>query len=210
MRFAMLSKGIGLVALVAGVSGCAAPARELPRHISQTSEAGFSTANPTQLRKIIITAKALGDLTADEKQRLQAMAGVQVIEDDQYGIVTDTQGVDQSTAGTNAGAALGGAVASAAYIDNALRGGRYSAVNQLAVGLLGAAAGSSLDSQATSKFQFRYAVKLGDGDIQYFDETKSTAFRHAVGVCLLTATLELVSQRVCNQTAESIRKAYLR
>ena len=95
-------------------------------------------------------------------------------------------------------------------LPNAFRGGNYSAVNQLAIGLLGAAVGSSLDAPATSRFQFRYAVKLGDGDIKYFDETKSTAFRHSIGVCVLVPAMELVSTRICNQTADSIRASLLK
>ena len=79
----------------------------------------------------------------------------------------------------------------------------------MAIGLLGAAIGSTMDSGPSSKFQFRYTVKLGDGEIQYFDEIKSTSFRHSVGVCILVPSLTLISQKVCNQTIESIRERYI-
>ena len=206
----MLSKLCGC-AVVVFAAGCAAPAPELPRYVSQTSEAGYIATTNAGVAgsRFSVTAAAVASLTPDEKQRLLAMDGVRVLSDDQYGIITDAQGVDQSTPGTKGGAALGGVLASAGYLDHALGGGNYSAINQLAVGLLGAAAGSTLDSSATARFQFRYAVKLGDGDIKYFDETKSTSFRHAVGVCVLLPRLELVSQRICNQTGDSIRKVHL-
>jgi len=130
---------------------------------------------------------------------------VTILEPTQYGTVLDVQGADQSTAATNGGAIAGGAIANAAYVDRALRGGNYSLINQLAIGVAGAAIGSNLDKQAVSKFQFRYTVRQGDGEIQYFDEVKSTSFRHSVGVCLTLPTLELVSQKICNQTPEMLR-----
>lgn len=211
MQSATLSKLYGCTVVVALAAGCAAPAPELPRYVSQTSETGYitNTSSAASDLRINVTTSAVAGLTPDEQQRLLAMDGIRVLPDDQYGIIIDAQGVDQSTPGTKGGAAMGGVLASAGYLDNAFRGGDYSAVSQLAIGLLGAAAGSTLDSSATSRFQFRYAVKLGDGDIKYFDEIKSTAFRHSVGVCVLVPALELVSQRICNQTGDSIRKAHL-
>lgn len=214
MQFATLNKFFGCVLVAVLTTGCvgkAGPAPELPRYVSQTSEAGYitNTSAAASDSRINVTTSAMAGLTPDEQQRLLAMDGVRVLLDDQYGIITDAQGVDQSTPGTRGGAAMGGVLASAGYLDHALGGGNYSAINQLAIGLLGAAAGSTLDSSATSRFQFRYAVKLGDGDIKYFDEIKSTAFRHAVGVCVLVPALQLVSQRICNQTGDSIRKSHL-
>lgn len=91
-----------------------------------------------------------------------------------------------------------------------IRGNNYSAGGALAIGLLGAAIGSTMDSGPSSKFQFRYTVKLGDGEIQYFDEIKSTSFRHSVGVCILVPSLTLISQKVCNQTSQSIGTVYSR
>lgn len=205
-----LSKFAACLAISFLVAGCAMPAAEIPRYVSQTSDPGYIAASSaaTSVARINVTASAIAALTADERQKVLLKPGVLVLTDEQYGTVIDAQGIDQSTPGTRGGAALGGAVASAGYLDKAFRGGNYSAVNQLAIGLLGAAAGSSLDTPTTSRFQFRYAVKLGDGDIKYFDETKSTAFRHSIGVCVLVPAMELISTRICNQTADSIR-AYL-
>ena len=207
-----LSKFAACLAASFLLAGCATPAAEIPRYVSQTSDPGYiaTTSAAASVARINVTASAVAALTADERQKLLLKSGVQVLTDDQYGTVIDAQGIDQSTPGTSGGAALGGAVASAGYIDRAFRGGNYSAVNQLAIGLLGAAVGSSLDTPATSRFQFRYAVKLGDGDIKYFDETKSTAFRHSIGVCVLVPAMELVSTKICNQTADSIRASVLK
>ena len=117
---------------------------------------------------------------------------------------------NESTPGTNGGAVLGGALANAAYVDNAFRGRNYSAVNQLAAGIFGAVLGSTLDSKPNAQFHYRYAVKLGSGNIQYFDETKSDPFRHPVGVCVSVPNIALIDQQLCSQTTEFLRAAYLR
>jgi outer membrane lipoprotein SlyB len=148
-------------------------------------------------------------LTPTERASIQQKYIVDLAEQDAFGIIIDNQGVNESTLGTNVGANLGGAVANAAYVDNALRGGNYSAVNQLAVGILGAMVGSTLDSRPNAQYHFRYAVKLGNGDIKYFDETKRDPFRHPVGVCVSVPYIALIEQQLCMQTAAFLRTTYL-
>lgn len=211
----MRSKAICLGFITIGLTGCATQAPELPRYVQQSTESGYSTsqavgAGAVVSKKIaILTRTAWLGLSEIEKSKVAELFELSILEDDQFGLITDVQGVDQSTQATSGGAVLGGAVANAAYIDKALRGGNYSATNQLALGILGAALGSSMDTKATSQFQFRYTVKLGDGDIKYFDEIKSTAFRHSVGVCVTVPSMTLLSQHVCTQTPDSVRKRFL-
>lgn len=210
-----------VVCIASGLVGCATSAPELPRYVSQTYETGYATAtetgNPMQpqgaarpaKRIAMITRPVWGDLSQHERWQIESAYDSRIVESDQYGVIIDVQGADQSTPGSNIGASVGGAVGSAAYFDHALRGGNYSAVNQLAMGVLGAALGSGLDSKPTTQFQFRYTIKLGDGEIKYFDEVKSTSFRHSVGVCVTLPSLTLVSQQVCQQTAEAVRTRFL-
>lgn len=148
-------------------------------------------------------------LLSTERTAIQSNYVVSLVEQNSVGVIIDNQGVNESTGGTTGGAQLGGAVANAAYIDKAIRGGNYSATNQLAVGILGAVLGSSLDSNANAKFHYRYAVKFGSGDIKYFDEIKGDAFRHPVGVCVSVPNIALIDQQLCNQTAASLRSLYL-
>jgi outer membrane lipoprotein SlyB len=213
VQFASFNKALLSAGAVAGLVGCAAPAPDLPRTVSRTYEAGYIATNtlpqpvstvPTP-KTITVVRPAWTALSQSEQEKLSARMMVSILEPTQYGTVLDVQGADQSTAATNGGAIAGGAIANAAYVDRALRGGNYSLMNQLAIGVVGAAIGSNLDKQAVSKFQFRYTVRQGDGEIQYFDEVKSTSFRHSVGVCLTLPTLELVSQKICNQTPEMLR-----
>ena len=203
------------------LAGCATSAPEIPRQTQRVEEVGYlvspsksaSEAKDTtvsQIKKSALITKSIWEkLSEAEKISITTDYDIKILSPDSFGVTTDVQGADQSNPGTNAGAALGGAVASAAYLDRGLRGNNYSAGGALAIGLLGAAIGSTMDSGPSSKFQFRYTVKLGDGEIQYFDEIKSTSFRHSVGVCILVPSLTLISQKVCNQTIESIRERYI-
>jgi outer membrane lipoprotein SlyB len=194
------------------LAGCASTAPELPRYSAATAEAGYATpvVDLNTRARLIVVRPVWDSLNAQERERLALALEIKVLEVEQYGTVTDVQGADQSTAGTNAGASIGGAVANAAYIDTAINSGNYSAKTQLAAGILGAVLGSTLDRKAEQKFQFRYTVQLGDGDVKYFDEFKSTQFRHSVGVCVLLPELALVSQQVCKQNVASVRERYLK
>ena len=210
-----------VLCVVIFLAGCATSAPEIPRQTQRVEEVGYlappsnstngaENTTASQIKKPALIKKIIWDeLSEAEKISITADYDVKILSSDSFGIITDVQGADQSTPGTNAGAALGGAVASAAYLDRGLRGNNYSAGGALAIGLLGAAIGSTMDSGPSSKFQFRYTVKLGDGEIQYFDEVKSTSFRHSVGVCILVPSLTLISQKVCNQTIESVREKYI-
>ena len=203
------------------LAGCATSAPEIPRQTQRAEEVGYLVApsksaseakdtTVSQIKKSALITKSIWEkLSEAEKISITTDYDIKILSPDSFGVITDVQGADQSNPGTNAGAALGGAVASAAYLDRGLRGNNYSAGGALAIGLLGAAIGSTMDSAPSSKFQFRYTVKLGDGEIQYFDEIKSTSFRHSVGVCILVPSLTLISQKVCNQTIESIRERYI-
>lgn len=148
-------------------------------------------------------------LAPSERAVIQQKHIVELVEQNSFGTIIDNQGVDESTAGTNGGAVIGGAFANAAYIDNAIKGGSYSAKNQLAVGILGAVLGSTLDSRPNAQYHYRYAVKLESGDIKYFDETKSDPFRHPVGVCVSVPDIALIEQQLCTQTVTVLRATYL-
>lgn len=205
-----------LIISAAFLGGCAAPAPSLPRMTSQTTEPGFQTSGESVAPAVnarpiaVIVSTVHSQLSDAEQAELSARFELKILEPERFGIVLDSQGVDESSKSTNAGTALGAAVGSAAYIDHAFRGGNnYSAGGQLALGLLGAAIGSTLDKPSVSQFHFRYTIKLGDGDVKYFDEVKSTQFRHSVGVCLTVPELSLISIHTCNQTAESVRNRLL-
>lgn len=158
---------------------------------------------------IKISQSAWVALTPSERELIQKKYVVDLADKDSFGIIIDNQGVNESTGGTTGGANLGGAIANAAYIDNALKGGNYSAKSQLAVGIVGMMLGSTLDRRPNAQYHYRYAVRLGSGNIKYIDETKSDPFRHPAGICVSVPNITLVDQQLCVQIAATLRKAYL-
>lgn len=224
MRWLLIAGLTGPALLV----GCATSAPEIPRYTARTTDPGYTPAalvelptsegsrvtvliaTPTPTKAIAHLSQENWDaLAPEERDKLQQIHAVRTYAVDRFGVITDVQTIDQSTPGTSAGAALGGAVASAAYIDRSLRGNSYSAGANLAVGLIGAMLGSAADSAPIQQYKTRYTVRLADGEVQYFDEVKSDAFRHSSGVCIHVPEITLATQNLCNQTVESVRKRYL-
>lgn len=174
--------------------------------------AGFlilAGVNAYAQQTVRIAQGAWAQLSPTERAAIQKQYIVDLAAPDSYGVIIDNQGADESTPGTTGGAQLGSVVAQASYLDKAIKSGNYSAKNQLALGLLGALLGSSLDSAPTARYHFRYAVKLGNGEIKYFDEIKSEPFRHPAGVCVVVPNVAITEQALCGQTANTLRATYL-
>jgi len=179
----------------------------LPRHVSRVQEPGFSGVQITtdSASRILVTSSATwSKLSPIQQGQIRAKRTVKVLRDDEYGLIADVQSADQSTPATYGGAALGSGAAQALYIGRALDGGSYTPAMHLAVGVLGGVAGSALDSQAVQKHTHRYTVQMGNGEVQYVDETKSSQFRHSVGVCVTVPGLNQLSQRVCLEGPEEL------
>lgn len=157
-----------------------------------------------------VSAVAWRSLTPEERAAVQRVRVVEIREAGTYGVIVDTQGVDESTPGTTGGAALGAAFAEASYIDRALQpGNSYSAKTQLGVTLLGALAGSALDSRPVPRFHLRYAVKLADGEIRMVDAMQADAFRLPTGMCVSLPDLAQIGQSACTHSADDLRRLYV-
>jgi outer membrane lipoprotein SlyB len=102
------------------------------------------------------------------------------------GVIHAVQSINRSTAGTNTGAILGGALGQAAYIDNAFKGtgNNYSAVNQVGAAVLGAAIGSAADQTPQSHFIFNYAIKTLDGQLREVRTSSNQEFTKPIGQCV--------------------------
>ncbi|WP_295960253.1 hypothetical protein [Rhodoferax sp.] len=160
---------------------------------------------------LVVLRTTWSALTPEQRMKIQETKIVDLREPGAYGLVIDNQAVDESTRGTNGGAALGGALGNASYIDHAFKpNNNYSAKTQLAAGLLGALAGSMLDTSAVSRHHIRYAIKRQDGEIEYRDAVQQDAFRHPVGICLELATMHPAPQSLCGQTAAAFSQLQLK
>lgn len=172
---------------------------------------GFTSFAHSQTQ-ISVLENAWVDLSLEERTAIQRDHLVSPLQSSLVGVVIDNQGIDNSTPGSNGGSALGGAVASATYIDNAFRPDHnYSAKGHLAAIILGNVLGSALNRAPNSEYHFRYAIKNASGDISYHDSISQSPFRHPVGVCVLLPQVALPpNQDLCFQTADSLRTKYLK
>lgn len=171
-----------------------------------------SVACAQQLQPLMkVSSVAWQGLSAEEKAFIQKSHMIETLGAESFGVIIDIQGVDRSKPGTSGGSSLGGAIANAAYVDKAFSGNNdYSAKTHLAAMLLGGFLGSSLDKKPQSQYQFRYAIRLGNGSITYHDQTSQDPFRHPVGVCIFLPSMTLLTeQHICTQTTESLRQAYI-
>ncbi|GEM_PF-1498083 len=165
-------------------------------------------ASAQQLLKVVQPVWAA--LTQEEKDSVQKRFLVEVAQPESFGVIIDTQGVNESTPGTNAGAALGSAIGSATYVDRAFNNQNYSAKSHLGAVLLGGLLGSALDAKPVQQFHYRYAVRFLNGNINYFDVVSADPFRHPAGVCVeVPAVFMLPDQGLCTQTVALFRGAYL-
>ena len=169
----------------------------------------FFYTNVSAQQLVKISQPAWLALLPSERESIQKKHIVDLVEHDAFGVIIDNQGVNESTGGTNGGANLGGAIANAAYVDSAIRGGNYSAKTQLAAGILGAILGSTLDRKPNAQYHHRYAIRLGSGNIRYIDETKGDPFRHPSGICVSVPNIALIDQQICGQTVATLRATYL-
>lgn len=157
-----------------------------------------------------VSSVAWQNLADSERVLIQNRYIVETLPSESFGIILDNQSADRSTLGSIAGSGLGQAVASAAYIDKAIGSGDYSAKTHLGVALLGGLLGSVLDNKPQSQYQFRYAIRLGNGEVIYQDTFSKDPFRHPIGLCVtIPGLLVLPEQHICNQTAESLRSAHV-
>lgn len=145
-----------------------------------------------------------------ERSTIQLTQIVEIFEHGTFGTVIDAQGADRSEPGTSAGAFLGSVGAQAAYVDRAFSGNRnYSALAQLGFAVLGGVVGSAMDRPASQQYQFRYALRLPNGEIQYADATDKDPFRHPPGVCLSLPWLRPISQAICTHGPDDLRRQFL-
>src|SRR5690606_31117942 len=80
-------------------------------------------------------------LSAVDRKRISEVYRVKEVDPKSYGTISDAQTVDRSSPGSNAGTAVGAALAEAAYIDRAFDRGSYSVWSSIGWALVGGAVG---------------------------------------------------------------------
>jgi len=163
------------------------------------------------LSTIKVSATAWYSLSVEERTQISKKISIAVLEKNMYGVIIETQTLDQSVAGSNAGSNLGSVLAQSSYIDNSFKNGSsYSATGQVGAAIVGAMLGSAFNRDAQPIFTTRYAVKLADGSIQTADGVSSLAFRLPLTMCVSFPNLDTNDQSLCTQTAETLKQRFLK
>ena len=171
----------------------------------------YSSISFSSTSLIYVSEKAWEALTVEEKRKIQKKHTVSLVSPESFGKIVDVQSLNRSTSATQDGARLGEALASAQYIDRSFKQSYddYSSMGHLGAILLGGLVGSTLDSGAVSKYQFRYTVENGNGEINIHNITSAEPFHLSTGLCVQLPSLELQkNQAVCSQTVESLLSDY--
>lgn len=123
---------------------------------------------------------------SDRSTILAKFSNIELASSETVGLIQSVQSVNKSTAGTNTGAILGGALGQAAYIDNTFKGSgnNYSAVNQIGAAVLGSAIGSAADKAPRDHFIFNYVIKTLDGELREVRIASNEAFTKPIGQCV--------------------------
>lgn len=166
-------------------------------------------AQPVYGASFDVSEALWNSLAAKDKIHVSNALEVNLISSASMGVIIDVQTLDQSQSGTNAGAQLGAAFGSAAYVDKAFSGNNvdYSAKKHLGVSLLGGLLGASADKAPVSSFRTRYTIKLQDGSIQHIEEATPNQFRHAVGLCVFLEPFRIANQQLCSMTQADLLAA---
>ena len=208
-------------------SALSAEIAELNREVTKTERAlGYWVSEPVTTEPIPVAyvatvpsvrrssskvaSSAWLGLSVEDRTLIAQEQSIETLEPSRYGVILESQTVDESSAGTTGGAAIGSALAQTTYIDRAFRNGnRYSSTQQLGLGILGAIVGSTLDKGPQAIFRTRYSVKLADGSIHMTDDVKSDPFRLPVTACVQFPSLDMTDQALCTQTPETLRRKFL-
>ena len=168
----------------------------------------YNGVPPSELMPTLKVAKPAWDkLEESEKTQIERKWLIQKLKTNEYGVIMESQILDESTLGTNTGTSIGSALAQGAYIDRSFKSGnKYSTTNQIFVGIAGAIAGAAFDQTPTAKYKIRYSVQLADGNIQMTDEIKGDPFRLPATACVQFPSLDISDQTLCSQTADNLRK----
>lgn len=169
--------------------------------------------NMAQAEKIIkkelrLRRDLFAGLTIKEQKSLSDNYKLIIYEINEIGVITDRQIQNISTAGSNAGAEIGGAVGATAYISNS-NPYNYSLKNDIGSTILGAFVGAALMNQpAVNKYLIRYTIKLTDGNFRQYEEVLPSALGQGIGLCISLPGVISIDTSICTMTLAEFRVKY--
>ena len=166
-------------------------------------ESSISSVNPSapisDRRSLSVSDGVWSTLTFSQRSQVSAHYAVEVSEMGRYARIVYVQPLNESTAGTTAGAQLGSVLGQAQYIDKS-NWNSYSARGQLGAALLGGLIGSTLDARPQSAYRLVYTLKASDGAIRVVERISESQIHIAPGLCIDTAGFSPVKDEFCENT----------
>lgn len=165
-----------------------------------SGRAAVFAAQQSNGQLLLVNEAIFVELVLDDREKVRvAQPSMQVVPMHAVGRLVSHQIVDHSKPGTTSGAQLGSAVAQAAYIDQSRRS-NYSAVGQIAVGLVGAIVGSSLDRSAQTRFLINYGIQFMDGSVKAILIGSADGIAAPTGQCVFVGNATEAAPYLCSDT----------
>jgi outer membrane lipoprotein SlyB len=165
--------------------------------------------NKANLTKLILVQSAFDKLHKKDKEQLEQKYNLSFYANDEIGFITERQVENVSTAGSTAGSDSGSALASVAYINNALNTGSYNVWTDISVAVAGAAVGSGVNKAPVKKYIIKYTVRDLNNQIKSVTVSQGSPIGESVGLCYGLTKKAVIDSDFCTMTSDEIRTKYL-
>lgn len=158
--------------------------------------------------KVTVPKDLYAQLTVKEQQKLSEAYRLSFFEPSEIGIVTDRQVRTINTPGSNAGAEIGGAVGTAAYINKATPSD-YSMKNDLGSTAAGALVGALLmNKNPTTQYVTTHTIKLRNGEVKTIEQVANKPTGEGIGTCVRVSVIDAIDQSFCTMTSADFKVKY--
>lgn len=158
--------------------------------------------------KLTVPKDLYAQLTVKEQQKLSEAYRLSFYESSEIGIVTDRNVRTINTPGSNAGAEIGGAIGTAAYINNATPSS-YSMKSDLGSTAAGALVGALLMNKSpTTQYVTTHTIKLRNGEVKTIEQVDNKPTGEGIGTCVRVSVISSIDQSFCTMTMTEFRKKF--
>lgn len=174
----------------------------------KTATDNLDTVVRTIKNKITIPKDLYEQLNSIEQQKLSDAYRLSFYESSEIGIVTDRQVRTINTPGSNAGAEIGGAVGTAAYINKATPT-NYSMRNDLGSTAVGALVGALLmNKNPTTQYVTTHTIKLRNGEVKTIEHVANKPTGEGIGTCVRVSVIDAIDQSLCTMTLAEFKNKF--
>lgn len=158
--------------------------------------------------KVTVPKDLYDQLSPKEQQSLSEKYRLDFYKSSDIGIVIERQVRTINTPGSNAGAEIGGAVGTAAYINNATPS-NYSMKNDLGSTAAGALVGALLlNKSPTTQYVTTHIIKLRNGEVKTIEQVANKPTGEGIGTCVRMSVIDAIDQSFCTMTITEFRLKY--